>query len=127
MVDAIIVSANLKGLTIEQNKLRTGRLEYYIRLIGCEDYYKAKGVYCGQVEESFVVLGLTSYQAQKLLDFAFNNLEQACVLVEANGQVRLIYEDGHEEVIGTSLVALDKPVDPDNATQLPDGRYLAAI
>jgi len=123
----IILSAERKGYTIEQNKVRSEILQ------GCLSdcnlaYSVAQGVWQGGSEESLVVIVNNSDDIENVKSFAFNNFEQDAVLYcDANQEAYIIDKNGASEQIGRLLQVTKEVAFKNGNYTILNGEYYTTI
>jgi hypothetical protein len=100
-----IISAELSTKTIKENINRTKTLAAALT-VNKLNYVKAKGMYKGIKENSFIVSSDNDYQV-KLLSRLFN---QESILIKDSSGISLHYTNGLIERIGTRLIEVSKQV-----------------
>jgi hypothetical protein len=116
----VILSAELKTRTTEENQAATRQLEDALRAAEFT-YFAATGSYKGATEASFIVPAATMQGREYLYELA-ERFGQDSVLYSKDGVILLLLLDlGYYDHLGTSFVEIFSTDGVDNYTMLADG------
>ena len=119
-VPLIIVSAELKTRTAEENQAATNQLEDALRNADFT-YFPATGCYKGATEASFIVPAAT-LQGREYLYALAERFSQESVLYAKDGTIALMMLDrGYYQHIGSFFVEIFSTEGVENYTMLADG------
>ena len=123
----IILSAELAGLSKEENARRTNTLEHCLQ--DCNlTFNRASGVYKGKEEVSFVVVPNNEDEIQGVKEFAFLNFNQESVLVQdSNQEAYLEFGDGTVERLGRLSEVPQAIAQAEDAYTILNGKYYITI